>query len=168
MDATLLSGVELVTPRQEIRHLVAAVPDPELPWVTIADLGVLRGARIAGERAVVEITPTWSGCPAMDAIRDSIRTVLREAGFAADQIEIHTRYSPAWTTDDITDEGRMKLGQAGIAPPRRPAQDPGGATRCPLCDSSGVRQVSEFGATPCKALMVCNNCLEPFDRFKEL
>lgn len=168
MDAALLSGVGLVTGSQEIRDLVAAVPDPELPWVTIAELGVLRGLRIAGEQAVVEITPTWSGCPAMDAITDSIRTVLREAGFGADHIKVHTRYSPAWTTDDITEEGREKLRQAGIAPPRKPAPKPGGATRCPLCDSPGVRQVSEFGATPCKALMVCNDCLEPFDRFKEL
>ena len=168
MDATLLPGVELVMPRRPIGDLVAAVPDPELPWVTIAELGVLRQARISGDRAVVEITPTWSGCPAMDAIRDSIRVVLGEAGFGTDQIEIHTRYSPAWTTDDITEEGRLKLSRAGIAPPRRPASEPVGATRCPLCDSTGVRQVSEFGATPCKALMVCKTCLEPFDRFKEL
>ncbi len=168
MDAAVLSGNAVVTTAIEIRELVAAVPDPELPWVTIEELGVLRGTEIARERAVVEITPTWSGCPAMDAIRDSIRAVLREAGFGVDQIEIHTRYSPAWTTDDITHAGRRKLAQAGIAPPRRPAEDPQGATRCPLCDSVGVRQVSEFGATPCKALMVCNRCLEPFDRFKEL
>ncbi len=168
MDATRLSGDAVVTGPPIIKDLVGAVPDPELPWVTIAELGVLRGARISGERAVVEVTPTWSGCPAIDAITDSIRAVLTEAGFGLEQIEIHTTYSPAWTTDDITHDGLRKLAQAGIAPPRRPAEDPQGATRCPLCDSSGVRPVSEFGATPCKALMVCNACLEPFDRFKEL
>lgn len=168
MDAALISGDAMVTRPRGIRNLVAAVPDPELPWVTIAELGVLRGARVSGDRAVVEITPTWSGCPAMDAIRQAIRAVLTEAGFDAGQIEIHTRYSPAWTTDDITGDGRRKLARAGIAPPRRPAQDPRGDTRCPLCDAPGARQVSEFGSTPCKALMVCNDCLEPFDRFKEL
>jgi ring-1,2-phenylacetyl-CoA epoxidase subunit PaaD len=152
----------------ELRTRVAAVPDPELPWVTIEDLGVLRELRLEGNRAVVEITPTWSGCPAMDAIRESIRLVLDEAGLRPDQIQINTRYSPAWTTDDINAVGRRKLAQAGIAPPRTPADHPSGLTVCPLCQSSEVRQVSEFGSTPCKALMACNRCLEPFDRFKEL
>ena len=153
---------------REVRNRLEAVPDPELPWVTISDLGVLRTTRIEPKRAVVEVTPTWSGCPAMDAIRASIRGVLDEAGFKPDQIEIITSFSPAWTTDDITEEGWRKLSRAGIAPPRRPAEQPLGDTLCPRCRSSGVRQVSEFGSTPCKALMVCRSCLEPFDRFKEL
>ena len=152
----------------ELRTRLEEVPDPELPWVTIAELGVLREAHIEADRAVVEVTPTWSGCPAMDAITESIRLVLNEAGFGPEQIEIVTNYSPPWTTDDITDQGRRKLARAGIAPPRRPAAQPVGTTLCPRCRSSGVRQVSEFGSTPCKALMVCRSCLEPFDRFKEL
>ncbi len=158
----------MVITAEELRLRLGAVPDPELPWVTIEDLGVLRSVFLHDERAVVEITPTWSGCPAMDAICDSIRQVLNEAGFGPENIEINTNYSPAWSTDDITDAGRHKLARAGIAPPRRPAEHPRGATSCPRCLSGGVRQVSEFGATPCKALMVCQSCLEPFDRFKEL
>ena len=168
MDAAVLPGNGVVIDITELRTRLEKVPDPELPWVTIAELGVLRNVHIEADRAVVEVTPTWSGCPAMDAIRDSIRLVLNEAGFSPRQIEINTSFSPAWTTDDITDAGRRKLSQAGIAPPRRPAEQPLGATICPRCESSGVRQVSEFGSTPCKALMVCRRCLEPFDRFKEL
>jgi len=168
VDATLLSGDAVVIDARDVQSRVEAVPDPELPWVTISDLGVLRSTHIALGRAVVEVTPTWSGCPAMDAIRESIRLVLGEAGFTPEQMEINTTFSPAWTTDDITDAGRRKLAQAGIAPPRRPAEQPLGETLCPRCQSTGVRQVSEFGSTPCKALMVCRSCLEPFDRFKEL
>ena len=168
MDAAVLSPDALVIDLAELQDRLEGVPDPELPWVTIAELGVLRSSRIAENKAVVEVTPTWSGCPAMDAIRESIRAVLREAGFARGQIQINTSYSPAWSTDDITDAGRRKLAEAGIAPPRRPAAHPVGATGCPQCRSTVVRQVSEFGSTPCKALMVCRSCLEPFDRFKEL
>ena len=168
MDAALLSGDGLVITARQLRTRLAEVPDPELPWVTIEDLGVLRTVRLEEDQAVVEITPTWSGCPAMDAIRESIRLVLDEAGFAPGQIRINTTYSPAWSTDDITDAGRTKLAEAGIAPPRTPAANPRGATLCPRCRSAGIRQVSEFGSTPCKALMVCRSCLEPFDRFKEL
>ena len=158
----------MVIDAQELRSRLEAVPDPELPWVTISDLGVLRGTHIEPDRAMVEVTPTWSGCPALDAIRESIRLVLDEAGYGPDQIEINTSFGPAWTTDDITDAGRRKLARAGIAPPRRPADQPLGDTVCPQCRSTGVREVSEFGSTPCKALMVCRSCLEPFDRFKEL
>ena len=168
MDAAVLSGDAVVIGVAELRARLEEVPDPELPWVSIADLGVLRSVRVEGDRATVEVTPTWSGCPAMDAIRESIRAVLEEAGFAAPQIRIETTYSPAWSTDDITDAGRRKLARAGIAPPRRPADQPVGATLCPRCRSAAVRQVSQFGSTPCKALMVCGGCLEPFDRFKEL
>lgn len=168
MDATFLSGDGLVIVGEELRLRVGAVPDPELPWVTIQDLGVLRGVEIQNGRVVVEITPTWSGCPAMDTITESIRAVLHEAGYGPEQIEINTNYSPAWSTDDITETGRRKLAQVGIAPPRTPAEHPQGSTQCPRCDSAKVHQVSEFGATACKALMVCGQCREPFDRFKEL
>ncbi len=158
----------MVIGARRLHDRLAAVPDPELPWVTIKDLGILRQVSLQKGRAVVEITPTWSGCPATDAIAEAIRLVLREGGYRPDQIEINTRYSPAWSTDDITDAGRRKLASAGIAPPRKPADHPRGVTVCPRCESPGVRQVSEFGATPCKALMACRQCLEPFDRFKEL
>ncbi len=168
MDATLLSGDAVVIDARQLQRRLEAVPDPELPWVTISDLGVLRRAVVEEARVVVEVTPTWSGCPAMDAIRESIRLVLDGAGYKPEQVEINTSFSPAWTTDDITDAGRRKLARAGIAPPRKPAEKPLGDTVCPLCQSSRVREVSEFGSTPCKALMACRSCLEPFDRFKEL
>ncbi len=158
----------MVIGARQLQGRLAAVPDPELPWVTIQDLGILRKVRCQDGRAVVEITPTWSGCPAMDTIREAIRLVLFDAGYESEQIEINTTYTPAWSTDDITEAGRRKLASAGIAPPRRAAANPRGVTLCPRCESSQVRQVSEFGATPCKALMACKDCLEPFDRFKEL
>lgn len=168
MDAALISGNGVVTLSESVQERLAAVPDPELPWVNIAELGVLRRAEIGEGRAMVEVTPTWSGCPAMDAIRDSIRKVLLEAGFTPAQIEIRTVFSPAWSTDDITDAGCRKLREAGIAPPRKLGTAHREPVVCPQCASPGTRQVSEFGSTPCKALMACTACLEPFDRFKEL
>ena len=152
----------------DIIDRVRAIPDPELPWVNIGDLGVLREVSVIDGRVAVVVTPTWTGCPAMDAIRDSIRSVLQQAGFEADQIAVNTHYSPAWSTDHITEAGRRKLAAVGIAPPRLLADQDKQDTRCPRCESSQVRQVSEFGATACKALMACRTCLEPFDRFKEL
>ena len=158
----------MVISPQQLRSRLEELPDPELPWVTLADLGILREIRLENNRATVEVTPTWSGCPAMDAIRESIHSVLEQAGFGPQQIEITTTLSPAWTTDDITAAGRLKLNRAGIAPPRTPAEDPSGSFCCPRCQFSEVGHLSEFGPTACKALMVCRNCHEPFERFKEL
>jgi ring-1,2-phenylacetyl-CoA epoxidase subunit PaaD len=149
--------------------LAATVVDPEVPVLTIADLGVLRSVSVDGERVLVEITPTYSGCPAVDAIRDDIRTVLSAAGYAP--VEVRTVLAPAWTTDWMSDEGKQKLAAYGIAPPTgtRPAGPVslGLGIRCPQCGSLHTRQLSRFGSTSCKALYVCQRCQEPFDYFKD-
>jgi ring-1,2-phenylacetyl-CoA epoxidase subunit PaaD len=148
-----------------LHDLVAAVPDPEIPVMTIDDLGILRSVEEDGERVVVTITPTYSGCPAMDAIRTDIEIRLRDAGVG--EVEVRTVLSPPWTTDWISEAGRRKLEQFGIAPP-----SPSGLLQprvcCPRCRSFDVRELSRFGSTACKSLYVCNACREPFDRFKPL
>lgn len=153
-----------------VRDIAAAVPDPELPMITIGDLGVLREVTVDGDgHVVVEITPTYSGCPAMDAIRADVLDRLRYHGW--DDAEVRLVLSPPWTTDWITPEGREKLRTAGIAPPGPPG---GGAValsltvRCPRCGSPDTREVSRFGSTACKSLWTCQACLEPFDHVKAL
>jgi ring-1,2-phenylacetyl-CoA epoxidase subunit PaaD len=151
--------------------IAASVPDPEIPVVTIADLGILRGALRRDGRIVVQLTPTYTGCPATLAIRLAVEAALVEAGHGDAAVE--TVLSPPWTTDDITEEGRRKLREFGIAPPVR-----GGATgrgallfdeetvACPRCGSSETARISAFGSTPCKAQWRCAACREPFDYFK--
>ena len=167
-----MTSLETATPLES----AARVLDPEVPVLTIADLGVLRDVRQdPGGRVVVTITPTYSGCPAMDAIRADITQALRDDGY--DDVLVETVLAPAWTTDWITDEGRRKLQEYGIAPPqpRRPAgpvslflgmRPP--ALDCPLCGSPRTREVSRFGSTACKSHWVCEDCREPFDHFKSL
>ncbi len=157
----------------DVRALVAEVPDPEVPVLTIDDLGILRDVEIddAGH-VTVTITPTYSGCPAMGAITDDVRARLVAAGHA--DAEVRLVLSPAWTTDWMSEAGRSKLLSYGIAPPSGRA--PGGAAgpvplalsvRCPQCGSPDTRELSRFGSTACKALWQCQTCREPFDRFKE-
>ncbi|SDQ52258.1 1,2-phenylacetyl-CoA epoxidase subunit PaaD [Thermostaphylospora chromogena] len=160
------------------REVAERVPDPELPMLTLADLGILREVEEHdGGRVTVTITPTYSGCPALAAIRADLTARLRAAGYA--EVEVRTSLSPAWTTDWITPAGRRKLADAGIAPPgAAPARRSGpvplalGPTRrtvrCPRCDSPDTEEVARFGATPCKALWRCRSCAEPFERVKEL
>lgn len=159
----------------QIRAVVSAVPDPELPVLTIADLGVLRGVEVddAG-RVEVTVTPTYSGCPAMDSIRADILTSLRGLGLT--EVSVRTVLSPAWTTDWLSEDGRRKLVEYGIAPPvgpvavRRPAT--GGqvpvplSARCPNCGSTRTVELSRFSSTACMALHRCADCQEPFDHFK--
>jgi ring-1,2-phenylacetyl-CoA epoxidase subunit PaaD len=146
---------------------VRAVPDPELPLISIADLGILRDIRIDGEKVVVTITPTYSGCPAMETIRTDVEQACHESGYS--DVEVRTVLSPAWTTDWITDEGKAALEEYGVAPP-----GPAGrvsltlSVRCPQCGSPDTRELSRFGSTACKALWSCNSCHEPFDHFKAL
>ncbi len=147
------------------REVLAQVVDPEIPTLTIEELGILRDVAVEEGRVTVDITPTYSGCPAMDLIRRQVREALAAAGFV--DVEVRTVYAPAWTTDDISDEGRRKLAAVGIAPPRR-LDDVTAPILCPRCATDRVRTVAEFGSTACKALMVCERCGEPFDRFKEL
>ncbi len=146
----------------------AAVPDPELPWLTVADLGILRGVEIAGGVAVAKLTPTYSGCPAVLIIELAVEAALAAAGFAA---RIERQLAPAWTSDWITAEGRAKLAAAGIAPPPAAARSVRGlfaatAAGCPHCGCQDTERLSEFGSTACKALYRCLGCREPFDQFK--
>ena len=131
------------------------VPDPEIPAVSILDLGIVR--RVEEEKVV--ITPTYSGCPATHFIEQSIREALDATGYR--NVAIETVLSPPWTTDWISEEGRRKLAAYGIAPP-----DLAKAATCPRCGSADTEEVSRFGSTPCKAQWRCKSCLEPFDRFK--
>jgi ring-1,2-phenylacetyl-CoA epoxidase subunit PaaD len=138
-----------------IRRVLEDVPDPEIPVVSVVDLGIVR----AIEDGRVVITPTYSGCPATEVIERSVREALDAAGFRS--VAIDTILSPPWTTEWISPEGREKLRRYGIAPP-----EASGAVACPLCGSEQVEEVSRFGSTPCKAQWRCRDCLEPFDRFK--
>jgi ring-1,2-phenylacetyl-CoA epoxidase subunit PaaD len=149
----------VVTVLVGIHDLIAEVKDPELPFLSIIDLGIVRSVEVQGRRVTVTITPTYSGCPAMDAIRTELEDVLESWGFVP---AIHIVRSPAWTTDDITADGRRLLTESGIAPPG-PIAD----VHCPRC-SGAATTINEFGSTACKALMVCSACGEPFDLFKEL
>jgi ring-1,2-phenylacetyl-CoA epoxidase subunit PaaD len=158
--------------------VAATVTDPELPTLTLADLGVLRDVRVEDDgTVVVEITPTYTGCPAMGVMRADLVHALHRAGFA--DVDVRTVLSPAWTTDWITEAGRRKLAEAGIAPPgEAPVRSPGpvplqlGPTHrsasCPLCGSADTEELSEFGATACKALRRCRACREPFEHVKEI
>ncbi len=159
------------------RAVAETVTDPELPALTLADLGVLRDVRVSDGTVVVDITPTYSGCPAMGVMRADLLHALHRAGF--DDVEVRTVLSPAWSTDWITEAGRRKLAAAGIAPPgQAPVRAPGpiplqlGPTRrtasCPLCGSADTVETSEFGATACKALRRCRSCGEPFEHVKEI
>ena len=146
----------------------SAVVDPEIPVLTIADLGVLREVRVAGDTVEVTITPTYSGCPAMRVIEFDVSEALRRAGI--DNFHVTTVLSPPWTTAWLSADGKRKLVQFGIAPPtgdanRRPLF---GSERvpCPRCGSRETERISEFGSTACKALYRCRSCAEPFDYFK--
>jgi ring-1,2-phenylacetyl-CoA epoxidase subunit PaaD len=147
------------------------VPDPELPVLSIEDLGILREVEVdeAG-RVRVQITPTYSGCPAMEAIRADVEAALAREGYV--DVTVETVLSPAWTTDWMSQEGRRKLEEYGVAPPT--AREPDGpvpltlSLRCPQCGSPDTRELSRFGSTSCKSLWVCNVCREPFDHFKTI
>lgn len=152
------------TQAAHIRAILAAIPDPEIPALSIVDLGIVRG--VSGERVV--ITPTYTGCPATLYIEQSIRRALDEAGLA--QVRIETTLSPPWSTDWISEEGREKLRAYGIAPPPKGANASAlrndTPAQCPRCGAMNTEELSRFGSTPCKALWRCNACAEPFDRFK--
>ncbi|HZE66326.1 MAG TPA: 1,2-phenylacetyl-CoA epoxidase subunit PaaD [Sporichthyaceae bacterium] len=153
---------------EAVRAAIADVLDPELPVLTIAELGILRAVAAEGEHVVVTITPTYSGCPAMDAIGADIRAAA--AGVGAQDVEVRTVLSPAWTTDWIDDAARAKLADYGIAPPG-PATGAIPLTlsvRCPQCGSPDTREVSRFSGTGCKALWACTACREPFEHLKAI
>jgi ring-1,2-phenylacetyl-CoA epoxidase subunit PaaD len=151
-------------------EIAASVLDPEVPVLTIEDLGILRDVQETDDRILVQITPTYSGCPAMEAIRDDIRTAFAKEG--REHVEVAFVLSPAWTTDWMSEAGKRKLEDYGIAPPQPRRLDgrvPLALTlRCTNCGSPDTRELSRFGSTACKSLWVCNACKEPFDHFKAI
>jgi ring-1,2-phenylacetyl-CoA epoxidase subunit PaaD len=182
MDTATASSTSLA----ELRRVAGAVSDPEIPVLTLDDLGIVRNVRwgAGGDDSalLVELTPTYTGCPATAVIAGDVEAALHAAGVR--RVRVRTVLSPAWTTDWISDDGRRKLREFGIAPPGRcgpggsavePAPDaprsPVGLTlsvRCPRCGSGRTREVSRFGSTPCKSHWTCRACLEPFDSFKTI
>jgi len=156
--------------KDEVYNILEQVKDPEIPVLTILDMGVIRDIKLDGEEVEVVITPTYSGCPAMDMIEVEIKSVLQENGFQNPKVT--TVLTPAWTTEWLSENGRKKLKEYGIAPPAEPSKDKNALfqdeqkVQCPQCDSYDTKLVSQFGSTPCKSLYKCNNCLEPFDYFK--
>jgi len=159
-----VSAVSAISDADRIRAILARVPDPEIPAVSVVDLGIVR--EIAAD--TVTITPTYTGCPATMAIERSIREALDTNGFA--NVAIETTLSPPWSTDWISDKGREDLRAYGIAPPPKGAGAASlknqTAAECPQCGSTNTEELSRFGSTPCKALWRCKACAEPFDRFK--
>lgn len=156
---------------EAIWAIAATVVDPEVPVLTIEDLGVLRRVTVDGGSVTVDITPTYSGCPAVDAMRDDIVSAMSVAGYA--HVRVRQVLAPAWTTEWMSSEGRAKLEAFGIAAPRDVGQRRAGGVvnvglgiRCPHCGSLHTRELSRFGSTSCKALYVCQRCQEPFDYFK--
>jgi ring-1,2-phenylacetyl-CoA epoxidase subunit PaaD len=152
-----MAGVTTKIDEAAVMTVLQDIPDPEIPVLTIGDLGIIRG--FVDDPPRVRISPTYTGCPATVAIEHSIREALDKAGF--EDVHIERVLFPPWTTDWITERGRERLKAYGIAPP-----SPAVAAECPQCGSSDTQEVSRFGSTPCKAQWRCNACLEPFDRFK--
>lgn len=152
-----------------IRRILSEVKDPEIPVLTVEDMGIIRSVEVNGNNVIVKITPTYSGCPAMDEIATDIRKALQSEGYS---VEIESVLSPPWSSLWISEEGRKKMEEYGIAAPMEAVADKkallGEAkmVKCTHCGSMNTRLVSPFGSTACKALFQCNDCLEPFDYFK--
>ena len=164
------SGKQYEMNEQNLWSILDEVKDPEIPVISLVDLGVVRKAILVGGNPIVTITPTYSGCPAMRVMEEDIEVRLKLAGYKSIQIE--TVLSPAWTTDWITEKGRKALQEYGIAPPEQITSDKNSLlghpkeVTCPNCKSRETKMLSQFGSTPCKALYQCNDCKEPFDYFK--
>lgn len=166
---TALAPAKNTLTSDEVRALLEAVPDPEIPVLSVIDLGVVRGISVSSEGVQVSIAPTYTGCPATEIIERMIVDKLEEHGIGC--VSIERVLSPPWTTDWLSESGRRKLAAYGIAPPAGSASKmsltaPALAIRCPRCSSNDTARVSEFGSTPCKASYKCNECLEPFEYFK--
>ena len=162
-----------VDQNQHLRNILASVTDPEIPVLSIDEMGILRDVQLEGDTVVVTITPTYSGCPAMDQIRQDVSTTLGKHGYKNSTVKLVL--SPAWTTDWMGEEAKQKLRDYGIAPPCKTSaigsldeQEMSFSAACPLCRSLNTQKVSEFGSTACKALWKCLDCLEPFDYFKPI
>ncbi|MFI5286296.1 MAG: 1,2-phenylacetyl-CoA epoxidase subunit PaaD [Candidatus Dormibacteria bacterium] len=153
----------------EIRRVAGAIPDPEMPALTIADLGILRDVRVdASGHVDIDITPTYSGCPALDTIREDVERRMREHGYA--DVAVHVVLAPAWTTEWMSEAGRVKLRDYGIAPPRRQHFEVKSLTlaiECPRCSAPRTHELAHFGSTQCQAVRQCDACGETFPHFKE-
>lgn len=156
--------------KEQIQDYLEEVKDPEIPVLSVLDLGIVRSIEVNAYGAIITITPTYTGCPATYVIEQDIRSKLKEKGI--DSFTVKTVLSPPWTTDWISEEGRRKLKEYGIAPPEEASFDKSKlsdhpkAVHCPHCNSTNTEMKSFFGSTPCKSLYVCNDCKEPFDYFK--
>jgi ring-1,2-phenylacetyl-CoA epoxidase subunit PaaD len=156
--------------KEDVWDLLKYIPDPEIPVISIDDLGILRSVEIEEDKVVISITPTYSGCPAMQVISDEIKSILKENGI--DKAEIKMVFHPVWTTDWLSDDAKERLRKYGIAPPEKASADKSLLTAepkkiyCPLCNSLHTELISQFGSTACKALYRCLDCKEPFDYFK--
>ena len=156
----------------DIYEFLKEIEDPEIPVINIVELGIVRNIELIESTVFIYITPTYSGCPAMKVIEDQILVLLKEKGIK--NIKIKTVYSPAWTTEWITEQTKKKLRNYGITPPSKVTpenifpflQDTKKSINCPFCNSSNTALTSKFGSTPCKALHFCNNCQQPFEEFK--
>lgn len=154
----------------QLRELLEEVKDPEVPVLSILDLGVVRGFTVKANAVDIILTPTYSGCPAMQVIEDDIVSILKNNGI--DEVNVEMVLAPAWTTDWITEKGKRQLKEFGIAPPEKSSVDKSSITGdakfigCPQCNSENTEMISQFGSTACKALYRCKECLEPFDYFK--
>lgn len=171
----MVRATEIAQREAAIWRALASIPDPEIPAISIVDLGIVRGVEWQGDSPLITVTPTYSGCPATDLIMADIGRALSEAGFAAHRLAI--RLAPAWTTDWISAGARARLSAYGIAPPGASALQAVDTTalrrrgapvaiRCPRCGAERTRELSRFGSTPCKAQYRCDACREPFDYFK--
>jgi ring-1,2-phenylacetyl-CoA epoxidase subunit PaaD len=148
----------------EIRNLISQIPDPEIPVITIEDLGILRDISFVDDQVIVSITPTYSGCPAMKVIENEILSALKEHGIEG---KVKLVFSPVWTTDWLSESAKEKLRLYGIAPPgKTSAKISDKKVKCPRCGSVETLLISAFGSTACKAIYKCKTCLEPFDEFK--
>ena len=167
----------MVTLSMGARDAVARVVDPEMPMLTLDDLGVIRSVEETGDGVTVTITPTYSGCPAIEEMRADISRTLADAGYGP--VEVRTVLSPAWSSDWISEAGRRKLAEAGVAPPGKVSsraqgpipltlESPSAVVRCPQCGSPATEEFSRFGPTACTALRRCSACREPFEHMKEI
>lgn len=160
----------MVIDKSHIEEVLRNVTDPEIPVLTIQDLGIYQGFESKGGRITVLITPTYTGCPAMDMISVNVKSAMEDAGYT--NVDVKLILSPVWTTDMISADGHKKLKEYGIAPPVEKTSDPSflageeKVVPCPQCESKSTKLISQFGSTACKALYKCNDCLEPFDYFK--
>ena len=155
----------------QVWDALAGIPDPEIPVISIVDLGVVRGVTVEDQRVHVEFTPTFLGCPAMEVMRDQMADAVRDLG-ADPHVEVIL--DDSWSTDRITADGRRKLRESGFAPPLPRANEPqviqlnGAAFRCPYCGSSNTKLENIFGPTPCRSIRYCSDCRQPFEQFKTI